>query len=171
MENSRAVAEDELTAFADGCVLNLSGLVGGKRDARHWLNRIFKSKEDVRSKGSIHLVNGQDVARAIVGCHKKWENVKGQRWIVTDLRVYDWWDLGMSWGGEALDVLDRETIESEEDRSSLEHKGQVARWVGECMVEEGVRALPRATELLNRRLDARDFWHAIDAWPSVGRVG
>lgn len=167
--NARAIAEDELIGVR-GCVLNLSGLVGGQRDARHWLGRIFKNKEDVRNKRVVHLVHGEDVAQAIVGCHRHWDGVKGQRWIVTDLRVYDWWDLGMSWGGAALEEL-RKGVFAEEEREQVEHKGQIARWVGECMLEEGAKALPRNSETLGRRLDARDFWRAIDTWPSVGRVG
>lgn len=173
--NSRAVAEDELIDTVDGCVLNLSGLYGGPRDPRNWLGRIFKNKQDVRNKAAVHLVHGQDVARAIVGCHRHWLNVQKRRWIVTDLRVYDWWDLGMSWGGEALGQLltihANEATESLLDETEVQARGQVARWVGECMLEEGVKALPRSSEVLGRRLDGREFWRTIDMWPSVGRIG
>ena len=161
--------------------MNLSGLYGGPRDPRNWLTRIFKDKESVRKKGAVHLVHGQDVARAIIGAHRNWNKVKGQRWIITDLRVYDWWDLAMSWGGEALGQL--EALETtgnggskanegdNEDVTKLREKGKIARWVGECMVEEGVKALPRDSETVGRRVDAREFWQTVGIWPSVSRVG
>ena len=180
------IAEDELLSLPNTCVLNLSGLYGGARQPRNWLTRIFKAKEDVRKKGCVHMVHGDDVARAILGCHENWTKVSGGRWIITDLRVYDWWDLGMSWGGEAAETLkggacgssashgsvERAAVaDGKEEIVRLEHAVQVAKWVGECMREEGVRALPRDSDLLGRRLDARDFWEVIGAWPSAGRLG
>lgn len=144
--NERAVAEDELLALRGGaaCVLNLAGLYGGgeegqrQRRPRDWVGRVARGKEEVRGKGALHLVHGNDVARAVVGVLGRWEAVGGRRWIVTDLRVYDWWDLIMSWGA---------------GDEGMEYQ----RWVVELMREEGVRALPREKEGLGRLLDGRAF--------------
>ncbi len=168
LSNERAVAEDELLSLhsSNACVLNLAGLYGGERRPRDWVGRVMKSKEDVKKKGALHLVHGDDVARGVVGClvdrgeggggegkgGRGWEAVKGKRWIVTDLRVYDWWELVMGWGlgGEG----------GEEGK----------RWVVELMGEEGVRALPREKGELGRVLDGRVFWEAIGWWPGKGRM-
>ena len=126
------------------------------------MRRVARCKEDVRAKGALHLVHGEDVARGVVGVvllggEGGWGKVGGRRWIVCDLRVYDWWDLIMGWGGE---------VEVEGERERVEYR----RWVMELMREEGMRALPREKEALGRVLDGRDFWEAIGSWPGVGRV-
>ena len=153
--NQRAVAEDELLSLcgSDAVVMDLAGLYDGEtRRPREWVGRVMRSKEDVKKKGALHLVHGGDVARGIVGIlllgTEAGERVGGRRWIVTDLRVYDWWDLAMSWGSE----------------------GEYRRWVVELMREEGVRALPREKGELGRVLDGRAFWEAIGSWPGEGRV-
>lgn len=153
--NQRAVAEDELLSLcgSDAVVMDLAGLYDGEtRRPREWVGRVMGSKEDVKKKGALHLVHGGDVARGIVGIlllgREAGERVGGRRWIVTDLRVYDWWDLAMSWAEE----------------------GQYRRWVVELMREEGVRALPREKGELGRVLDGRAFWEAIGSWPGEGRV-
>jgi len=47
---------------------------------------------------SVHLVHGRDVARAIIAIHKQWEKTQGQRWMLTNERVYDLWDLASRFG-------------------------------------------------------------------------
>ncbi|KAF2144194.1 uncharacterized protein K452DRAFT_223665 [Aplosporella prunicola CBS 121167] len=160
--NERAIAEDELRACVDGAVLNLAGLYGGARQPRNWVTRVAKTKDQVRAKRALHLVHGDDVARAVVALHQAF--TPGCRWLVTDLRVYDWWDLIHAWAPE-VEVLARETLPSEE-AEGLDYR----RWVVELMEEEGVRALPRGAEDLGRVLDSRDFWKAVGSWPSKGRV-
>ncbi|KAJ8058182.1 hypothetical protein OCU04_012381 [Sclerotinia nivalis] len=78
--NDRAIAEDELLGLG-GCVLNLSGLWGGKRNAKHWIERVAGSKEILNSKKSLHMVHGLDVSRGVVGVICKWEKAKGQRFV------------------------------------------------------------------------------------------
>ena len=153
--NARAVAEDELLAVLGkrACVLNLAGLYGGERDPRGWVGRVAGTKEEVKGKGAVHFVHGRDVGRAVVGVcvMEGWGGnggLGGKRWIVTDLRVYDWWDLIMGWGRE-----------------------EYRMWVGELMREEGVRALPRGVEAMGRVLDGRAFWRAVGGAPAEGRVG
>ncbi len=154
--NARAVAEDELLALLGNraCVLDLAGLYGGERQPRKWVGRVARSKEEVRGKGGVHLVHGGDVARGILGVWEGWESgrVGGRRWIVSDLRVYDWWELILGWGGEEGEGL------------------RYREWVVELMGEEGVRALPRDGERLGRRLDGRGFWKAVGGWPESGRL-
>lgn len=171
--HERAQAEDDLLRCGGGAVLHLAGLYGAGRDPRNWLVRVARSKDAVRAKGALHLVHGRDVARAVVAMHRAF--TPGRRWIVTDGRVYDWWDLMQSWGAEARE---RERAKArgegegggrmgEEEIDGLEYE----RWVAELMREEGVRALPRGVERLGRVLDGRAFWEAMGTWPVMGHVG
>lgn len=151
MDNQRGVAEEELLSLCgkQACVLNLAGLWGGVRQPKNWISRVAKSKEDVKGKGALHLVHGEDVGRGVLGCLEKWENVGRGRWLVDDLRGWDWWDLILAWEGE----------------------GEFGRWVVELMEEEGVRALPRGRERLGRVLDGREFWRKVEMVPSKSLLG
>lgn len=161
--DKRAIAEDEFMELG-GCVLNLSGLYGGERVPRQWLVRLAKTKEDVRKRGAVHFVHGEDVARAIVAEHKKFSH--GKRWIVSDLRVYDWYDLIMSFASST----DEPDASSEDASEARAQKLKYATWVGELMLEEGIRALPRDTECLGRKLDSRGFWKHHELWPRHSRL-
>ena len=160
-ENERAVAEDELLALG-GCVLNLAGLYGGERDPKNWVIRVAKTKEQVKGKKALHMIHGADVAQAIFAVHGGF--TAGKRWLLTDLRVYDWWDLIQEWGGEARRRAG-EAVGSEGAEELTYEK-----WVRELMEEEGVRALPRGAEGLGRVLDSRAFWAEMGIWPQQGRV-
>lgn len=111
-------------------------------------------------------MHGRDVSRAVVGAmrglggfkrgkEKEGEEVGdgdtvkrergrgdtgvgGRRWIVTDGRVYDWWEVVMVFG-------------TERERG----------WVRELMRERGVRGLPREGRELGRRLDGGAFWGVV----------
>lgn len=182
--NPRAIAEDELLRL-NGCVLNLSGLYGGERDPRNWVARVATTKGEVEKKKALHVVHGEDVARAIVAVHENFEG--GKRWLVSDLRVYDWWDLIQEWGAEVSDselasgselVRDNEPASSRAESSNSElqsipaepKKLQYKTWIGELMFEHNVRSLPRSAEDLGRVLDSRAFWGAMGIWPARGRV-
>lgn len=155
-------------------MLNLAGLWGGERDIVNWIGRVCPTKEVVRLKGSLHLVHGRDVARAVLAVHlskRVREPTKtaqmgekgtklGERFILTDLRVYDWWDLASSRPVEAGKV---------QPTAAELHREEVATWVGELMEEEGVRALPRSAEELGRAMDSREFWRTFGLMPEVGR--
>ncbi|KAK0750257.1 hypothetical protein B0T18DRAFT_437512 [Schizothecium vesticola] len=99
--NPRAVAEDELLGLG-GVVLNLSGLWGGARDPRSWVGRVGATKDAVKGKKSLHLVHGEDVARGVVGVVDAGEWRGGERWMVTDGFVYDWWALMAGWVWELM---------------------------------------------------------------------
>jgi hypothetical protein len=157
----RGIAEDELLNLG-GCVLDLCGLYGGERIPWTWLPRLAKSKEDVKKRGAVHFVHGEDVARAIVATHRNF--TEGKRWIITDLRVYDWYDMIMSFSGM---TEEQESAASEQDRSL---RLDFPRWVGELMLEENIRALPRDMSLLGRKLDGRAFWKHHDTWPRHPRL-
>jgi hypothetical protein len=158
--NPRAIAEDELLSLG-GCVLNLAGLYGGSRDPRHWLTRVATNKEQVRGKKALHMIHGEDVARAVIAVYRGF--TPGKRWLVADLHVYDWWDLFVEWGVEAEE---RRVEGGGEEGEKLEYR----KWVLECMEEDGVRALPRETGSLGRILDSRDFWLHFKTWPSQGSI-
>jgi hypothetical protein len=78
--NDRAIAEDELLELG-GCVLNLSGLWGGERQPKNWIDRVAATKEKLSEKRSLHMVHGRDVARAILGVHQQYEKAKGERFV------------------------------------------------------------------------------------------
>ena len=77
-ENARAVAEDELMSLG-GCVLNLSGLWGGCRQPRDWIGRVAPTKQQLKGKASLHMIHGEDVARAILGIHRNY--TPRERWV------------------------------------------------------------------------------------------
>lgn len=95
---------------------------------------------------------------------KTWNQVLGgKRWIVTDLRCYDWWDLLAGW--------DEVAREGDQERGvKAEERVEYARWVGELMREDDVAVIPRDWEKLGRVLDGRDFWEALGIWPVAGTV-
>ena len=165
--NERGVAEDELLGLG-GCVLNLAGLYGGGREPKNWVTRIAKTKQEVKERKAVHLVHGVDVARAVYGAHLAKDRLASKRWIVTDLRIYDWWDLIASWGLEA----EKRVRRGEDLRVSKEEGENLAyqQWILELMEEEGVRGLPRSPEELGRKLDSRAFWTEVGLYPTMGRV-
>ncbi|KAK7954105.1 hypothetical protein PG996_014991 [Apiospora saccharicola] len=162
----RGIAEDELMEVADGAVLDLSGLYGGSRQPRNWVDRVVKTKEDLRAKGAVHLIHGQDVARAIVALHRNF--TPGKRWLMHDLHIYDWWDLIEDWAITALAAAEQDPASVSE--AEVAKQNQLLTWVGELMQEEDIKALPRDSSRLGRVLDGRAFWKAMGIMPICGRV-
>ncbi|KAF8805409.1 hypothetical protein BYT27DRAFT_7213295 [Phlegmacium glaucopus] len=176
LSTPRGEAEAELLALSPlfpTTVLNLAGLWGGSRSMRNWVGKVAPTKEVLKNKGSIHMIHGIDVARAILAVHGNFSKVQGQRWILTDGRVYDWWDLASAWGSNAEKKELTETSHGEKPATSLmerEDRGPQAKWVRELMAEMGVLALPRNVELLGRALDSRDFWNEFGLSPIQARL-
>lgn len=175
--DARAIAEDELRGFG-GCVLNLSGLWGGARQPKNWVDRVAATKEQLKEKTSLHLIHGQDVARAIIAVHQNFAQAVGQRFVshtpksavsnslsanskqmLTNLLVYDWWPLILGFAGE----VDEEAGGDDKAKSQI-------RWVGELMAEQEVRALPRSMEQLGRCYDSREFWTMFGLMPVRARI-
>lgn len=159
-DSPRAIAEDELLRLG-GCVLNLAGLWGGERQPKNWVGRVAKSKEDVKGKKSLHMIHGHDVARAILAVLKQWDTAKGQRWMLTDGFVYDWWALMSGWA----DVKAQQGEEVHDEEPSDQ-----AKWVYELMDEERVWALPRSMEALGRCYFGREFWDHFGLVPLKARI-
>lgn len=113
------------------------------------------------------MIHGVDLARCILAVHDNFEKAEGQRWLLTDGRVYDWWDLASAWGlpSHHLQKFLQESI-TEEDKE----RGPHPRWVRELMDETGVRALPRSVEVLGRAMDSRDFWKTFEMSPLKARL-
>ncbi|KAK7466196.1 hypothetical protein VKT23_004920 [Stygiomarasmius scandens] len=158
----RANAEEELLKLSPSIpttVLDLAGLWGGSRSMKNYVGRVAPTKEVLKNKGSIHMIHGIDVARAILAVHGNWSKASGERWILTDGRVYDWWDLASSWGSGS-DPMNRDS----------EDRGPQPGWVRELMREEGVKALPRNIEVLGRALDSREFWETFGLDPLRARL-
>ncbi|TVY39586.1 hypothetical protein LSUB1_G005827 [Lachnellula subtilissima] len=156
--NPRAIAEDELLSHG-GCVLDLSGLWGGSRQPRNWIDRVASTKEQLKGKNSLHMIHGEDVARAIIAVHRKFSAAKSERFILTDLIVYDWWTVILGFSGE----LDAENANSEREKSQI-------KWVGELMDEQNIKALPRSMEQLGRCYDCREFWTTFGIMPVRSRI-
>lgn len=97
-----------------------------------------------------------DVSRAIVAAHRRFEKVKGERWVVTDGRVYDWWTLVWE---------EAERLDGRLTREEREVEGGYRGWMFRGMREMGVRALPREGEMLGRRVDGREFWEKVGETP------
>ncbi|GAA5903938.1 hypothetical protein JCM8208_001733 [Rhodotorula glutinis] len=177
-KNLRAIAEDELLSqHSDTVVLNLVGLWGGSRNPANWFARIAPTPEALEGKGSLHLLHGIDLARAIIAVHlaptlpsssststsapDSPRAGTGQRWIVSDLRVLDWWDLASA---HPLAGPPPSTTAAGGERSP-----DRALWVQDFMRKHGVRALPRTPHELGRAIDAREFWEAFGLMPVRGR--
>lgn len=150
---------------SDSYVLDLAGLWGGARDVFNWLPRVSPSKEVLGSKKSVHLIHGYDVARAIVAVHLaplKQDRQQGERYILTDLQVYDWWSIAQAF--TAPDYLDKRGVPPE-TRARYE---QIRTWLNELLQENEVRKLPRPVEQLGRALDSNEFWHDFKLSPVKG---
>lgn len=171
-QNARAAAEQRLldvTAKARhprAAVLNLAGLYGGLRQPKNFASRVGATKDLLGLKGSVHFVHGLDVARAILLLHQSARSGWGRRWILSDTRVYDWWQL--------FSYL-RPNIPDHPDDSPE----TAQRWVRELQHENHIRTLPRpiASEpdqklphYLERALDGHEFWHLFNESPQVDSV-
>jgi len=155
--NPRARCEEELLGLDGGAiactVFNLAGLWGGERRFPNWVSRVAPTKDALKAKKSVHAIHGLDVSQAILAAHREPKLASGQRWLLTDGRVYDWWDLASAWGPVG-------------ENNTRVH----AEWVRELMQETGTRALPRSPELLGRGLDGRDFWQTFGISPLQARL-
>lgn len=147
----RAQAEDELIELG-GSVLVLAGLWGGERLPWNWVKRVAPSRDKLEQKTSLHLVHGEDVARGCIAYHKRFTG--GDRWVLTDLLVYDWWQVLKEWS----DQLERPV---EEDGTKITY----AAWVSQLMQAKGMKSLPRSEHELGRVLDSSKFWNTVQILP------
>lgn len=108
------------------------------------------------------MIHGTDVARAIVAVHENFAAASGQRWLLTDMRVYDWWDLASAWGNGGAD--------SSSNSGDANPNGPQPGWVKELMEEQGVRVLPRPPGSMGRVLDSREFWSVFGLSPLKARL-
>jgi hypothetical protein len=74
--------------------------------------------------------------------------------LLTDLFVHDWWALILG--------FEKDAAGNENDNKPASQ----AKWVGELMVEQQVRALPRSMEQLGRCYDSREFWAKFELIPT-----
>ncbi|PNS19268.1 hypothetical protein CAC42_2445 [Sphaceloma murrayae] len=168
-ENERAIAEEAYLGRG-ALVLNLSGLWDGeKRDPKNWVERVATTKEAVEGKTSLHMVHGVDVGRALLAIVQAWEKdrgtdeckrVHGQRWMLTDGFVYDWWALFAGWAD----------VGSSSEVAGQPQPSKQSQWVYELMNETGVKALPRSVEQLGRCYDSREFWTTFGLGPLKARI-
>ncbi|PWN31673.1 uncharacterized protein FA14DRAFT_162608 [Meira miltonrushii] len=144
-------------------VLCLSGLWGHGRSLRRYVGRIAPTRERLAKLGSVHFIHGHDLARALLAMHDQWNKAAGQRWILTNERVYDLWDLISQWGNAGEDGRDHIP------------QGLQPIWVQELINESRkskkestrIRALPRTPEQLGYALDSSDFWSTFGLFPEV----
>lgn len=166
--NIRARSEDELLELNHTTlesitfyttVMNLCGLYGKERSIRNYVSKVAPSKEILSTKSSIHMIHGLDVSRALIAVLNQFEKSKGERWILTDQRVYDWWDLASAWGESCLAGRNTEVT-----------LGSQAKWVQELMEEGQIKVLPRSPEQLGRVLDSTEFWKTFGISPVRARL-
>ena len=148
--SERAIAEDELISMG-GMVLNLAGLWGAERVPWNWIPKIASTKEKLKDKKSLHLIHGEDVARACIACHKRFYS--GDRFIVTDMLVYDWWHLIYAWA----EVLPQE--------QGVDYRAWIKDLAGDAGLGNAKIQLPRSTEVLGRALDSSYFWEKMGIRP------
>ena len=79
--------------------------------------------------------------------------------MLTDLIVYDWWELILGLAGQ-----------EDEEKESEDRKDSQIKWVGELMAEQEVKALPRSMEELGRCYDSREFWTTFGIMPVRARI-
>jgi len=142
--NARAEEEERLLHSGVGAVLDLAGLWGAARDPRAWIPRVAGSKAALAAKGSLHLVHGEDVARAVLAVVARWDLAVGNRWLLTDLRSYDWWDLALAWGSD-----------------------ECKQWAMELMAERGQHVLARDMRRRGKVLDSSEFWMVFALQPKM----
>ncbi|CEH15664.1 NAD(P)-binding domain [Ceraceosorus bombacis] len=183
----RGRAEDYLLSLSHGpndirphpiptSVLNLSGLWGHGRSPRRFIARLAPAKESIRSLTSVHFVHGRDVARAVLAMHGQWAKANGQRWLLTNERVYDMWDLISQWGNAGEEGRDhpprgpqaqwiQELIRESRGAPPLDEQGN--KKPRHPNVDGVIRSLPRSVEQLGHALDGTDFWSTFDLAPDV----
>lgn len=94
----RALSEERLLALSkpqnavrsrpiSTTVLLLCGLWGHGRSMRNFISRLPANKEVFRNLGSVHMIHGRDVGRAVRSVHQDFAKANGRRWILTNLRV------------------------------------------------------------------------------------
>lgn len=149
----RSIAEEEMLEMG-GVVLNLAGLWGSERLPQAWPKRAVTSKQQLKEKGSLHLIHGKDVARACLAVHRKF--YPGERYLITDTRCYDWWNLISQW----IPAL-------ETDNRAAGGTLHYNEWLTELLQEENVKTLPRPPQRLGRVLDSDEFWKAMGIEPTV----
>jgi len=153
----RTEAEDYVLQNTQGrgAVLCLAGLWGDQRIPSGWVKRVAYTKEKLRQKTSLHLIHGDDVARACLAMTRMFQP---GRWIVTDKQVYDWWALVDGWADE---------LEKHAEAGEAGQKPEYKKWLTELMQEDGITALPRDEEMLGRRLDSSKFWDVMGIEPET----
>lgn len=153
--SSRAVAEDEFMANG-GSVLALAGLWGDERVPWNWISKVADTKEKLREKQALHLIHGWDVARACLCMHRNF--FPGDRSIITDGKVYDWWLL-VEWFCVRWPVvpIDRDAVKKYES------------WLAEIRQEKGFskKQKQRSLSELGRVLNSDDFWKDHDTKPEI----
>lgn len=138
--DERGIAETRLMSQYDGVVLSCSGLWGGERHPSKWISRVASNKDELMKKGALHLIHGVDIALSLLKLMDVY--VGGERWVLTDLRVYDWWDIALAYA-----------------------PGTYGEWVRELLVESSISYLPRSSALLVRTIDGRDYWDMLRSAP------
>jgi hypothetical protein len=79
--------------------------------------------------------------------------------MLTDLVVHDWWALILGFARE-----------DEAENANEQRVNSQVKWVGELMIEEKVRALPRSMEQLGRCYDSREFWATFELMPARSSI-
>lgn len=158
----RVEAEKYIIRSRVGCVLNLAGLWGGKRDPYGW-SRFYTDKDKVRRRlddRSLHLIHGKDVAKAIllvVEYHKQNKSsssttdISGSRWLVSDQQVYDMLEI-LLLDERVYGYVQELLYEDEDVRKLLDASNVDDVCVGASAV---------AAAKVTKRIDSSHFWSQV----------
>ncbi|KAI9485172.1 MAG: hypothetical protein EXX96DRAFT_493314 [Benjaminiella poitrasii] len=151
-DTGRMGAED-IILQRGGSVLHLAGLWGSQRQPKGWVPR-FPSREAIKDKllaRQLHLIHGQDVARAILAVHDRFKH--GERWVITDTTCYDWIQLFLTWGSkDQIEVARDLAVNDESCRKAL----------GEGSLEDIVKRGG-----VTPRLNSTEFWETFGLEPTM----
>lgn len=196
-DNERAQAEEILLSLHSNkkeegrktAVLNLAGLYGDERNPANFAKRAADTKEKLKGKTSLHLVHGNDVARAILEMYKTLQDEErakqmwGRRWIVTGMyrMTRDQTNYNtLTYYQSLYNLTDAQVYDWWQLLQTLKPtpipNGQ--QWVDELMQENNVKSLPRpwpkddkpdVPREMERALDSHSFWQSLKIQPSLGR--
>ena len=107
-------------------------------------SEVFANYSNKLEKGSLHLIHGLDVARLVLAMTNDF--TKGERWLVTDFHVYDWFFL----------------IKLHRGPGNSERR----LWLEEVLREKGIMALPRDLKDLGRSLNSSHVWRRFNLSPT-----
>lgn len=128
------------------------------RQPKGWMG-YFTTKDALKHKlleRQLHLIHGKDVARGILAVYlgiQKHPKLRGQRWILTDKRCYDWLRLFLAWASDDQIRTLQYLLDYDQD---IQKKWGCHQTLDKLVRKEGLKP----------RLDSADFWDSFGVVPT-----